>query len=117
MWKILAEDLPSGLQSLIPYLGIPGTMLAVLIYAMARGWLITGRESAKDLRQCHQVEEDLRKRLDDRDKEWRERYDLITEEKNMWRDTALKNLNALENATRTAVKAGDRLSKQRGEES
>ena len=97
------------IQQLIPYLGVPGTMLVVLVWALAKGWLITGREVAKDLQGCQDVEEDLRKRLAERDREWQERYELMTQEKNFWRDAALKNLEILETATKTAKAASEKL--------
>jgi hypothetical protein len=110
----IPDEVPWG--TLIRNFGVPGSMLAVLIVALVKGWLITQREAKEQSADCaarekllqerHAVETALlRDRFDALRAEATTRLEALTVEKNMWRDTALKGLKLAEVATDKVTKA------------
>lgn len=91
---VLAEEVPGILKSVIPYLGVPGAMMAVLVWALVKGWIITGREAA-DAKEQH--EGDMA--------EWAARYAKLEQEKDEWKREALASMRALEIAGKTVEKS------------
>ena len=112
------EQLPGVVTLLLPYLGIPGTMLAVLVYALAKGWLITGREAAKDRAACssgmqgaRERIEELKREKEDQRKELESRLYDMRNEKDMWRSQALDNMRALERTSEMTREAMEHVAR------
>lgn len=72
----------------VKYFGVPGAIFLAIIFAMQKGWLITGREHNDDLR----------------------RYEALKTEKDYWRDLALRATTTAEKATAVA----QRINSQEG---
>jgi hypothetical protein len=96
----------SFIEQIGPWLnavGVPG-LLAVGLYAMHRGWLVTGREHCRVCDEAYRLrKEDLR------------RYEELKAERDEWKSAALRNLNIAERAvgtveetTHTLIKSGSK---------
>ena len=94
-----------GLEQLGPWinaLGVPG-LLAVVVYALHRGWVVTGREHERARRECDKLRgEDLR------------RYQEMKAERDEWKASALRNLNVAERAVHTVARATEKRGADRG---
>ena len=94
-----------GLEQIGPWmnaLGVPG-LLAVGLYALHKGWVVTGREHERACRECSRLrEEDLR------------RYEEIKAERDEWKAAALRNLNVAENAVHTVARAAETAARNGG---
>ena len=86
------------LEQIGPWLnavGVPG-LLAVGLYALHKGWVVTGREYHKAAEERDKLrQEDLR------------RYAELRAERDEWKDTALRHLNVAERAVGTAERAAN----------
>lgn len=89
---------PGAWKLLVQFFGVPGAMMAVVIFAMMKGWVITRREAVA-LEAIHE----------ERDKEWHDRYDTMKTEKDYWRDLALRATDIAEGATTTAKTAAEKM--------
>jgi hypothetical protein len=87
-----------GLEQIGPWLnalGVPG-VLAVGLYALHKGWVVTGREHERaSIEYDKQREEDLR------------RYDEMKAEREDWKAAALRHLNVAERAVHTVAQAAE----------
>jgi hypothetical protein len=87
------------LEQLGPWLnalGVPG-LLAVGLYALHKGWVVTGREHERARSECDKLrEEDLR------------RYQEMKAERDEWKAAALRNLNVAERAVHTVARAAEK---------
>ena len=73
--------------------GVPG-LLAVGLYALHKGWVVTGREHARTTDEAARLRrEDLR------------RYEELKAERDEWKATALRHLTVAERAVGTAETA------------
>jgi hypothetical protein len=94
-----------GLEQLIPWVnavGVPG-LLAVGLYALHKGWIITGREHQRAYEDCVKIRlEDLK------------RYDEMKAERDEWKAAALRNLNVAERAVQTVARTAETVSRTGG---
>jgi hypothetical protein len=93
----------STFADLLPYLGAPGAMMAVICWFWLKGYIVT-------IRELRQREEMLNKMISDRDRiitEKNEQLDNERIETDRWRTHAFDNMKLLGQSTelaRTAVK-------------
>ena len=83
------------LEQIIPWVnavGVPG-LLAVGLYALHKGWIVTGREHGRVGQDCERIRrEDL------------QRYQELKAERDEWKAAALRNLHVAERAVDTATR-------------
>ena len=93
-----------GLEQVGPWLnglGVPG-LLAVGLYALHKGWVVTGREHERACGECERTRaEDLH------------RFEEMKAERDEWKAAALRNLNVAERAVHTAARAAEKRAAQR----
>lgn len=103
---------------LVRNFGVPGAMMAVFIFALYKGWFITGREAERREKDSVARETLLNAQCDHNNQVWDERYKELKQEaierilqlrteKDMWRDTATKGLKIATTATNAITAVTD----------
>jgi hypothetical protein len=94
-----------ALQNIGPWvnaLGVPG-VLTVALYALHKGWVVTGREYRRACEECEKIRrEDF------------ERHEQLRAERDEWKAAALRHLNVAERAVDTADRTSQRLARDGG---
>jgi hypothetical protein len=112
-------------MTLVRWFGLPGALFLTFIALLMRGYFVTGREAIKDKKAAESAllaeiarreaeVQALKQRYEQDQASWRERYDKMETEKNFWRDTSLRNMEVLEDTTKVARKAVEKLPKREG---
>jgi hypothetical protein len=76
------------IQAIVKWFGIPGGMAVGLCFVMFKGWLRPDW-AFRDLREERKKDQAT----------FDERIERVTKEKDLWRDMALRSMNATEKAT------------------
>lgn len=102
---IAASDdvgLPEALKLALQYGGVPFACALAVVWALVKGWLITGREARKDTKYWENADAVWRERFEELRREAEKRIKEERADKEMWMTTALK-------ATTFAKKAADKI--------
>lgn len=100
-------------RQLAQWFGVPGAMLAVLLFALVKGWLLTGREVHDRERLVEARLADAIKQMASLQKDYEERLLRVRDERTYWREMALDGMRQLERAADTVDTAVRKLPKAR----
>ena len=86
------------MEQIVPWVnavGVPG-LLAVGLYALHKGWVVTGREFQRACEECGKARAEDMRRLAE-----------LKAERDEWKAAALRNLDVAERAVDTAAQAAE----------
>jgi hypothetical protein len=106
--SLLAQVTPDSagawVKLFVTNLGVPGALLAGILFAGHKGWIRWGREVERE-----------RQISAEREAEWVTRYNIMTREKDMWRDYLMEQHNLTDRAVTTSKSAVDQLASMKDE--
>jgi hypothetical protein len=95
------------IKNLIPYIGVPGVMLLVMIYALHKKWIVMGSHVSELNVSKEQYVAFMQKSYEAALLEKKAICDKMEEDKDKWENMALRSLHVADAAVKTTEKGAE----------